>query len=106
MTSSKEVGGDYHPVYSDPGLQHTGTSGLEVASPTGELEAHTYYGPQKNEKAPSYLGEEPTRRRIAGVSPMTFWILIFVIVILLAAGLGAGLGAGLSKKTTTKTVSR
>ena len=42
------------------------------------------------------------RRRVCGVTPLIFWILIFALVIILAAGLGGGLGVGLSRKNTNK----
>lgn len=101
MNPSEEKGGEYYRSSSQPEVHHNGASGLEVVPP--QVPEYHNSKPDRDEKI-SYKQERmPERRRVCGITPLMFWILIFTIVILLAAGVGAGLGAGLSKKSTDKT---
>jgi len=77
-----------------------GASDLEVVPPE-DLESCSYYKTPSEEKIHYTQSKVFDRRRVYGVLPFVFWILIFTIVVLLAAGLGAGLGIGLSKKNTS-----
>lgn len=98
MSSSKENVGDYTKLSTQPEVYHPPPADLEVVTPN---EPQFYPTPAPDEKnAFSSAHDPPARRRVCGVSPLIFWILILTIVLILAAGLGAGLGAGLSKKNS------
>lgn len=100
MSSSKENVGDYTKLSMQPEVYHPPLGGdLEVVPTPNEPQFHPT--PEPDEKTPYNSPENPpARRRICGVRPLIFWILILVIVLILAAALGAGLGAGLSKKNS------
>ena len=101
MNSSKDKVGEYTQVSTEPEVHYNGASDLEVVPPH-DPESYSYSRPQLDEKIPYAQNKAPDQRRVFGVTPLIFWILIFTIVILLAAGRGAGLGAGLSTKSTNK----
>ena len=80
--------------------KYNGAAGLEVVPPNAP---EAYDQPAPDEKLP-YTEGKPQReqRRVCGVTPLIFWIMIFTLVLILAAGLGGGLGAGLSHKSSAK----
>ena len=104
MNSSHEKVGEYTQMSSQPEVYHRGSSDLEVVPPNAP---ESYSNRQPEEKMNSYIqSQEPARRRIGGVTPFIFWLLIFLIVVLFGAGLGAGLGVGLSKKSSNDAAAR
>ena len=91
---------EINPIYN-------GASDLEVAPQVarGPEPYHNRYTDfdQQPSSPHDTSGKLPVeRRRICGVTPLIFWILIFAIVVILAAGLGGGLAAGLSSKNSDK----
>lgn len=89
--------GEYAHFDTDPEVtQHRPAGGLELVT---ESQPEVYSKPESDEKRYFYNHDNSMshRRRVCGVTPLVFWILILISVVLLAAGLGAGLGAGLSK---------
>jgi len=103
MNSSRDNVGEY--IQSTQPEVHNEASDLEVVPPQ-DPEAYSYDKPQAEEKVHYTQSKVPDRRRVCGVAPFIFWILIFIIVALLAAGLGAGLGVGLSKKNTSNSTAK
>ena len=105
MDSTKEKAGSYytHLPQDSPEvnrLEYSGAADLEVVPPNAP-EAYNQ-GAETDQKIPYTVeGGRPKRRRVCGVTPLIFWILIFALVIILAAGLGGGLGAGLSHKNSS-----
>lgn len=77
---------------------YNGASDLEVVPPNAP---EAYNRPEPDKEIPYTHGKAREKRRVCGVTPLIFWIMIFALVIILAAGLGGGLGAGLSHKTTS-----
>lgn len=78
---------------------------LEVAGQDAPEKSYPQYpDSDQNILYPKDQQHPPERRRVCGVTPLIFWVLIFALVIILAAGLGGGLGVGLSRKNTSKTV--
>lgn len=108
MGTSQEKSGSYshlpqESLEVDHGYsnKYNGAAGLEVVPPNAP---EAYNRPAPDEKI-LYTQGKPQReqRRVCGVTPLIFWIMIFTIVLILAAGLGGGLGAGLSHKSSAKT---
>ena len=77
---------------------HNGFSNLEVVPP---IAPEAYGCPEPDQKVSHTHGKAPERRRVCGVTPLNFWIMIFALIIILAAGLGGGLGAGLSRTNSS-----
>ena len=91
--------GEYAQSSTQPEVYRRSTGDLEVVSPN---QPEVYSKPDPDDKRYFYNQQDPPpgRRRVCGVTPLVFWILVLTSVLLLAAGLGAGLGAGLSKKNS------
>ena len=83
----------------------------EVVPDGGDLEVAPQDGPESYEKEWNdgkiqYVPDTQNAnypRRLCGLAPIVFWILILLMITLLAAGLGAGLGVGLSAKSSNST---
>ena len=105
MDTSKEKSGPYPHLPQETlevdhgyGNKYSGAADLEVVPPNAP---EAYNRPAPDEKIPYTQGKpEREQRRVCGITPLLFWIMIFTIVLILAAGIGGGLGAGLSHKSS------
>ena len=52
--------------------------------------------PAKSDAPFTYDSETPERKKILGLAPRTFWILLVVLIIVVAAAVGGGVGGGLA----------
>ncbi|KAI0149565.1 hypothetical protein GGR57DRAFT_225306 [Xylariaceae sp. FL1272] len=82
----------YRNVYSSEKESYTPYSSEKEIQPP-----HNHYG-QLEGSNQELDQRKPNRRKILGVTPLVFWLLLFAAVIIIAGGLGGGLGAGLSSK--------
>lgn len=74
-------------------------SGLELAHPAQNSPA-TYT--DKKDLEYEVQGLQESKRRICGLSPNIFWLLILAMVIIVAAAIGGGVGGGLAAQNKNK----